>query len=82
MLQGAAAADAEMRADRRDARGARRLDGEKLPPVGMTGNGLDLDGLAGQCAGHVDRFVRPVGDAVAAMANVVDDQPLNHAPPR
>jgi len=36
MLDGAAAADAEMRTDRRDAFGARRLDGEKLPPVGTS----------------------------------------------
>ncbi len=48
MLQGAAAADAEMRADRRDAFGARRVDGEKRAPVRMAGYGVDLGGFARQ----------------------------------
>ena len=43
MLQRAAAADAEVRADRRDALGARYFDGEELAAVGMAGPILDFD---------------------------------------
>ena len=82
MLHGAAAADAEMRADRRDARGARRVDAEKLPPVGMARNALDLDRLAGQRAEHENRLSPVVDDAIAAMADVIDHEALNHAAPR
>ena len=78
MLQGAAAANAEMRADRRDALRARRLHIEKLPAVGMAGPVLDLDRLAGQRAGDIDRAVGTVGDAVAAMAEPIDQEALNH----
>ena len=69
-------------------RSARRAPGsaastwEQLPPVGMAGHTFDLDRLAGQRAGNIDRAVGAVGDAVAEMANPIDHQPLNHAPPR
>ncbi len=69
----------------RSARCARALgcvDAQQMPPVGMARHGLDLDGFAGQRAGHVDRLGAAVGDAVAAMAEPVDHQPLNHARPR
>ncbi len=82
MLQGAAAAGAEMWADRRDALGARLFDIEKVPSVGMTGPRLDFDGFAGQRAGNVDRAVGTVGNSVAAMAERRDGQVLNHARPR
>ena len=39
MLHGAAAADAEMLADRRDALVARLVDMQQMPPVGMAGDG-------------------------------------------
>ena len=82
MLHGAAAADAEMRADRRDALGARRVDAKQLPPVGMAGNALDLDRLAGQRAEHVNRLRAALDDTVAAMAEPIDHEALNHARPR
>ena len=82
MLHGAAAADAEMRADRRDALGARRVDAKQLPPVGMAGNVLDLDRLAGQRAEHVNRLRAALDDTVAAMAEPIDHEALNHARPR
>ena len=58
VLQGAAAANAEMRADRRDAVRARCLDGDQRAPVGMAGHGFDLDGLARQRAGDINRPLR------------------------
>ena len=82
MLHGAAAANAEMRADRRNALGARLVDAKKLPPVGMAGNALDFDRLAGQRAEHENRLRAALDDAVAAMADPVDHEALNHARPR
>jgi hypothetical protein len=71
-----------MRADRRNARGARRVDAEKLPPVGVAGNGLDLDSLARQRAEHENRLRTALDDTVAAMADPIDHEALNHAAPR
>ena len=59
VLHGAAAAHAEMRANRRDALRARRVDVQKPPPVGMAGDVLDLDRFAGQRAGNIDRPSAP-----------------------
>ncbi len=63
-----------MRTDRRDALGARRFDAQQMAAVGMAGPGLDLDGFARQRVGHVERPRRRVGDAVAAMAELIDDR--------
>ena len=82
MLHGAAAAHAEVRANRRDAFGARCIDVEKSPPVGMSRHPFDLNRLAWQRAGNIDRPVGAVGDPVAEMAKPVDHKPLNHAAPR
>ena len=82
MLQRAAAADAEVGADRRDALGARHFDGEELAAVGLAGPVLDFDAFARQRARHIDRTVGAVRDAVAAMSDRVDREVLNHVPPR
>ena len=90
MLQSAAAADAEMRTDRRDALYARLFDIEEMAPVGMAGDRLDFHRLARQRAWNVDRptvTLGPIGHAVAAMAEPVDDKTLdrlrlNHVWPR
>ena len=82
MLHGAAAAYAEMRANRFDPLGAGNLDLEQMPPVGMTGDRFDFDRFARQSAGHIDCAGRIVGDAVAAVTEPRDGEPLNHALPR
>src|SRR5581483_11057989 len=82
VLHGAAAAYAEMRTDRRNARWARVLDPQQLPPVGMAGNGFHLHGFAGQGASDEDRFRSAVNYAVAMVTKTVDGQMLNHAAPR
>ena len=83
VLQGAAAANAEMRADRRDALRARCFDGEELSPVGMAGQVLDFDASRPAACRHVDRAVGAVGDAVAAMADACRSASvLNHVRPR
>src|SRR6202165_1187685 len=76
MLDGAAAAGAEMRADRRNALGAWQLHRQRAPPVGMARNRLDLDGFAGQGVRHIDGITAGFGDSVAAMAHPRDGQPL------
>jgi hypothetical protein len=82
VLYGAAAAYAEMRADRCDAFRARLFDTKEPAPVGMTRDPFDLDRLARQRAGNVNRTGEAVGDSVAAMTEPGDQEPLNHAPPR
>ena len=82
MLERAAAADAEMRADGSDPLGARCIDPHQMAAVGMTGPRLALDRLARQRVGHVDRSGGPVRDAVAAVAEPHDGETVNHAAPR
>ena len=82
VLDGTAAAYAEVWANRSDPFGIRNVDAQKMPPVRMTGYGFDLDRLARQRTGHIDRAGWIVGDTVAAMAEPRDREPLNQAPPR
>ncbi len=81
MLDGAAAAHAEMRTDRRNALRARRLDAQQMPPVGMAGDRLDLDRFARQRAGHINRAVRAFGNPVAAVADLFDHKVFGHPRP-
>ena len=74
MLDGAAAADAEMRTQRRDPVRACLLDPEQAPAVGMSGHGLRLDGLAAERIGHIDVRAIRYRDAVAAMADMIDGE--------
>ena len=77
VLDGAAAADTEMRAERRDALRACGFDLDQSTAVGMvTGNRRDLDRFAAERVGHVDAFAAGDGDAVAAMADMIDDEML------
>ena len=77
MLDRAAAADAEMRTERRDPLHACGLDLEQSPAVGMVaGNRSDLDRFAAQRVRHIDVAAAGDGDAVAVMADMVDDEAL------
>ena len=79
MLDRAAAADAEMWAERRDPLRAGVLDLEQAPAVGMMArHGRDLDGLAAQRVGHKTALSAGKGDAVAAMTDMIDDEAFNH----
>ena len=40
----------------------------------MAGDRLDLDGLAAERVGHEDALPPANGDAVAAMADMIDDE--------
>jgi hypothetical protein len=55
---------------------------KEAPPVRVARNGFHFDGFARQRAWHVERADIAVCDSVAAMADPVDHQPLNHGPPR
>ena len=44
----------------------------------MTGDRGDLDRLAAQRIGHIDGLAVDKGDAVAEMADMVDDEMFNH----
>jgi hypothetical protein len=79
VLYGAAAADAEMWADRYNTFRARHQDREKVTAVGVAGNRLDLDRLARKCARHIERAARPSGYAVAQVAEPFDVKSFDHA---
>lgn len=83
MLDGAAAADAKVLADRRDTLRACALHLQQVPAVGMmTRRWCDLDGLAAERVWHINRVATGEGHAVTEMADVIDDETLNHAAPR
>ncbi len=78
MLNRATAADAKMRAKRRDPLRAGALDREQAAAVGMTGYGGNLDRLAAERVRHVyGRSVRE-GDAVTVMSDMIDDKMFSH----
>jgi hypothetical protein len=79
VLDGAAAAGAEMQAKRFDACSARLLDPDQLPPVGMIPRrGGNLDGLAAKRVGDEEMASLGERDAVAEMTDMVDDEAFNH----
>ena len=80
VLHRAAAAGAEMLADRHRALVARSVDMHQMPPVRMTGHGVDRHHLARQRIRHKCGPNRRVGDAVAAMPQAVDGQLFGHVP--
>jgi hypothetical protein len=68
-----------MRTKWRDPLRAGTLDLQQAPPVGMmTRYRCDLDGLAAQRIRHVHALPVGKGDAVAAMADVIDNEAFNH----
>lgn len=85
MLDRAAAANAEMRTERRHAFGTGAFDRNQLAAVGMVaGDRRHLDGFAAERIRHVDAFAASGRDAVAAVADMVDDEPfgVSHGAPR
>ncbi len=79
VLDRAAAANPKMLAERRDPLRARLLDREQAPAVGvLAGNGGNLDGLAAQRVRHINILAADQRDAVAEMADMIDEEALNH----
>ena len=79
MLDRASAADAKMRAKRRDPFRACALDREQTAAVGvMARHRFNFDGLAAKRVGHVDVLSAGKGDAVAEMTDMIDDEAFNH----
>jgi hypothetical protein len=48
----------------------------------MTRRWCDLDGLATERVWHINRVATGEGHAITEMADVIDDETLNHAAPR
>ena len=82
MLDRAAAAHAEMPAERGDPFRARALDLEQPPTVGMALDGLGLDRLAAERVGHIHILPADDADAVAEMADMIDDRGVRCQPRR
>ena len=79
VLDRAAAANAKMRAERRDARFACGLDREQAPAVRMAVHLGYFDRLAGECVGHLNCLaIGGQRDAVAAVTDMVDFKIFNH----
>ncbi len=78
VLNGAAAAAAEIFAERRDPFRAGALDPRQMPAVGMICHRFDLDGLAAKRIGHEHGLAAGKGNAVAAMTDMIDDETFNH----
>jgi hypothetical protein len=75
VLDRAAAADAEMRAEWRDPRRACGLDLDQSPAVGMVaGNRRDLDRFAAERVRHIDVVRASDCDAVAIIPDMIDDE--------
>ncbi len=81
MLKRAAAADAEMRADRIDPVGTSRQHVHKRCVLAV-GVHLDADPFARQRKGHKERTVGGFGDAIALGAEPVDLNFNGHGMPR
>ena len=78
VLDGAAAAAAEISAERCDPFRAGMLDARQLPAVGVIGHGLRFDGLAAERVRHIHGLPTGKGDAVAAMTDMIDGEMLSH----
>src|SRR5215213_2961302 len=78
VLDGAAAAESEMRAQWCNAIGVRSFDVQQTPPVRMTGNAFNRDAFARQCVGHENRTPRRLCHPVSAVADAIDDQSFAH----
>jgi len=78
VLDGAAAAGAEISAERIDPVRARVLDAHQRPAIGMIGDGFDLDGFSRQRVRHEQALAAGKADAVAAMTDMVDDETFSH----
>jgi len=78
VLDRATAAYSKMSAERRYPLRACALEREQAAPVGMTRQGRNFDSFAAERVRHID--VVPAGnrDAVAKVADVIDDETLNH----
>ena len=78
MLQGAAAANSEMPANRVNPLRARFLHIQKAPPIRLIGHGIHFDDLAWQRSWDINRSAKAVGYSVAALAKSIDQNSLNH----
>ena len=78
VLDGAAAAGAEIPAERRDPLRAGVLDAQQLPALGIADRRFDVDGLAVQRVRYEHGVAAAESDAVAAVADVIDGEAFNH----
>jgi hypothetical protein len=79
VLDGTAAADAEVLAEGFDPFGAWLLDPDQLPPVRMmTGHNCNVDHFATKRIGHKDASSLDKRDAIAEMADMIDGEAFNH----
>jgi hypothetical protein len=78
VLDCATAAYSKMSAERRYPLRTWVLDREQAPPVGMTRQGRNFDSFAPERVRYIDVVLAGNRDTVAKVAEVVDDETLNH----
>ena len=79
VLDRAAAAGSKVWAKRRDPFRAGMLDRDQTPSIGMMARyRRHLHGLAAKRIRHIDVLAAFEGDAVAEMADMIDDEVLSH----
>ena len=78
MLDRAAAAGAEIPAERRDPLRRSRCRPQQNPAIGMIGDRTGFDGFAAERVGHEHGVSVGKSHAVAAMADVIDDEMFSH----
>jgi hypothetical protein len=78
MLDGAAAAGAEIPAERRDPLRTGVLHAQQKPAVGMIGDRTGFDGLAAERVRHEHGVPAGEGNTIAAMADMIDDKAFSH----
>jgi hypothetical protein len=74
MLDGAAAAAAKISTERRDPLRAGAIDPQQAPAVGMASDRCDFDGLTAQRIRNKHGLAAGQGDAIAAVADMIDDE--------
>jgi hypothetical protein len=74
MLDGAAAAAAKISTERRDPLRAGAIDPQQAPAIRVTGDRRDFDGLAVQRIGNEHALAAGKSDAIAAVADMIDDE--------
>ena len=78
VLDRAAAAAAEIGAERIDPVGTPGQDGNKAHPSGLAGRRLGFDGFARQRAGNIAGAAAGDRNAVAALADMIDQKRFSH----
>src|SRR5205823_179768 len=78
MLDGTAAANAEMRAECCDPVGTRRFHSKQASAIGMASEPFDCNAFPGKCVRYEHRLTVEQRHPVATITDVIDCEQVNH----